>query len=85
LGGEDFTKILKKEIIGIRSEPLIKGRIWTVNHPGGISGFQGFERERKRHYIVIPRIAKSEVFGGVALGHRTGSRGEGLREEPKSR
>jgi hypothetical protein len=55
LGGEDFTKILKKEIVGIRSESLIKGRIWTINRPGGISGFRGFERERKRHCIVIPK------------------------------
>jgi hypothetical protein len=48
------------------------------------SGFWGFEKEREEHCIVIPRIAKAEGFRGVALGHRDGSHGGGLREEPKS-
>jgi hypothetical protein len=47
-------------------------------------GFWGFERERWKHCIMILQIMKSEVLGGVALGHRTGSHGEGLREGAKN-
>jgi hypothetical protein len=33
---------------------------------------------------MIPRIMKSEALGGVSLGHRKGSHGEGLREGAKN-
>jgi hypothetical protein len=46
------------------------------------SGFWGFEKEKEDHCITIPQITKFEGFKGVALGHRDGSHGGGLREEP---
>jgi hypothetical protein len=55
--------------------------IWTIDLGHRASKSQEFEGREVGVASRFPRIAKAEVLGGICLGNRTRSHGQGSREE----